>query len=993
MRRKRVSSILLSAILSVSMAFSPIAGMPVFAAEEAAEAATTEEPANEEEIVEEVTEDSTESSDEVSEEQDAETIDTSDTEEVEDEEPDQKDASADIEETAEDRESIQNEETSPAEDENSVADTSDDAALEEEEEIVNEAAEDVEGKEAAMADEGDAVASGTCGDNATWTLTETDDGRILTIDGKGPMYDSSISLDRYINTYVPSWLPQVAEATKITTVIVKNGITSIGDYAFYNMTSLVNVSLPESLTSIGYEAFYGCRSLESISIPDSVTSIESGAFENCSSLKNVKLSNSVTSLEGVFRGCSSLKDIAIPDSVTNIDHAFRGCSSLENITIPDGVKSIYGTFVECYHLQNVVIPDSVTNITYAFVKCYSLQSVDIPENVTIIGDYAFNECKNLQSVVIPEGVTSIGVRAFGECKMKSVAIPDSVTSIGAEAFIGCGLDQITIPDSLSSIGGRAFCGNDNIYFKGDAPVFDGIDHVSGLLIGGAYERKAYYPVDNPTWTKSARDEIREKIIGMGVTWEPWDPSVKDFELTVYAYGENALGIALSKVLSQLFNKKIADEGHTWLSITNKSSTTFDFRGKRIGPSDSITIGLWPDSSNCTSGYGGVFVNMENWAYRGQNSLKHLAYYSIPVSRRDIDRIEAAVPLESYYHDSLHDDTMHNCSTFAVKMWNLVADKDEEFNENLIDVPAEYELQINGKNKEKYGETRFLWFLGHSSKYDVFHIDKNGNLIKIDPSIEQKIKTELTKTSVPVGETASLSATETVGDISYKSSNEKIATVSAKGIIKGKSVGKVEITVTAASTDFSKSVSKTVTVNIIKGANKITASNRTLNYSAKAQSINLNAKASGGKITYKSNNSKVKVTSTGKVTIPAKFTGVVKITITAAGNSNYKKGTKTITITVPTKTTLSSVSNSASKKMKVTWKKNTSVTGYQIQYSLKSSFASPKTVTISKNSQIATTISNLMKGKKYYVRIRSYKTVSGKKYYSAWSAAKATTIKK
>ena len=80
-------------------------------------------------------------------------------------------------------------------------------------------------------------------------------------------------------------------------------------------------------------------------------------------------------------------------------------------------------------------------------------------------------------------------------------------------------------------------------------------------------------------------------------------------------------------------------------------------------------------------------------------------------------------------------------------------------------------------------------------------------------------------------------------------------------------------------------------------------------------------------------------------------------------------------------------------MKVVWNKNTAVTGYQIQYSLKSDFSSKKTVTISKNTQTSKTITGLTKRKKYYVRIRSFKTVSGTKYYSAWSTSKATTIKK
>lgn len=190
--------------------------------------------------------------------------------------------------------------------------------------------------------------------------------------------------------------------------------------------------------------------------------------------------------------------------------------------------------------------------------------------------------------------------------------------------------------------------------------------------------------------------------------------------------------------------------------------------------------------------------------------------------------------------------------------------------------------------------------------------------------------------------------------------------------------------------YTGSITKTFT--IAKAANKITGSNYTRSYSAKAQSLTLNAKATGGKLTYKSNKPVVRVTTSGKVTIPAKFSGTATITVTA-GNGNYKTVTKKIYVTVPTKTVISRAVNLAGRKMKVTWKKNTAVTGYQVQYSLKSNFAKAKTVPISKNSRTSTTISKLLKGKKYYVRIRSFKTVSGKKYYSAWSAVKSATIKK
>ena len=132
-------------------------------------------------------------------------------------------------------------------------------------------------------------------------------------------------------------------------------------------------------------------------------------------------------------------------------------------------------------------------------------------------------------------------------------------------------------------------------------------------------------------------------------------------------------------------------------------------------------------------------------------------------------------------------------------------------------------------------------------------------------------------------------------------------------------------------------------------------------------------------------------STGKVTIVMKFSGTAMITITA-GNGNYKTVTKKISVTVPVKTSISSAVSNKAGRMTVKWKKKTGVTGYQIQYSLKSNFSKKKTAAISKSATVSKTIGKLTKGKKYYVRIRTYKVANGKKYYSAWSAKKTVTIK-
>ena len=192
----------------------------------------------------------------------------------------------------------------------------------------------------------------------------------------------------------------------------------------------------------------------------------------------------------------------------------------------------------------------------------------------------------------------------------------------------------------------------------------------------------------------------------------------------------------------------------------------------------------------------------------------------------------------------------------------------------------------------------------------------------------------------------------------------------------------------------KEGSKRAIAKLRKLANTISAKSFTRTYSTKAQAFALGVKVKNGTPTYKSNSKYVVVSKAGKVTVKAKFIGKATITITAPASTNYTATTKKITVTVnPTKTALSSVSSPSAGKMTVKWKKNAVGTGYQIQYSTSSKFTSPKTVTVTKNTTLSKTIGSLAKGKKYYVRIRTYKTVGSTKFYSGWSAAKAVTVKK
>ena len=195
----------------------------------------------------------------------------------------------------------------------------------------------------------------------------------------------------------------------ITDSVRTYSVTSIGEYAFRERSSLTSVTIPNGVTSIGDRAFAYCESLTSVTIPNSLTSIGQCAFEDCSSLTSVNIPNSVTSIGGgAFAFCSSLTSVTIPNSVTSIGQsAFEGCSSLTSVTIPNSVTSIgQSAFAGCYSLTSVTIPNSVTSIgDYAFHFCCSfsnpdlgITSVTIGNGVTSIGEYAFFRCYRLTSV-------------------------------------------------------------------------------------------------------------------------------------------------------------------------------------------------------------------------------------------------------------------------------------------------------------------------------------------------------------------------------------------------------------------------------------------------------------------------------------------------------------------------------------------------------------------------------------------------------------------
>ena len=304
---------------------------------------------------------------------------------------------------------------------------------------------------------------GTVGDSTNVIATLGEDGT-LTVSGTGAMAN-----------YNSSTIPWAGYGNSITGIVIEEGVTNIGNYAFYACSSMTSVTIGGSVTSIGNYAFYN-TGLTSVTIPDGVTSIGNYAFQSCKSLTDIETgdgNSAYSSVDGVLFDKDKSRLVAypvgkqgaysIPTGVTSIGlAAFYNCTGLTSATIPSSVTSIGSyVFYNCTGLTSVTIPNSVTTIGQsAFTSCTGLTSVTIPSSVTYIGQQAFAVCTGLTSVTIPSSVTSIELQAFYGCTgLTSVTIPSNVTSIGNSAFYLCtGLTSVTIPNSVASIGNSVFFG-------------------------------------------------------------------------------------------------------------------------------------------------------------------------------------------------------------------------------------------------------------------------------------------------------------------------------------------------------------------------------------------------------------------------------------------------------------------------------------------------------------------------------------------------------
>lgn len=356
------------------------------------------------------------------------------------------------------------------------------------------------------------IDSGSCGTNVTWELHE--DGRLI-ISGSGKMTNYGTSSSNRSPFY---W----SYKNDITSVIINEGVTSIGNYVFYKCSEIKSVMLPDSIDSIGYDAFNGCTNLISVVIPNAVTIISVNAFKDCESLVSVAFGEKVSIIsQAAFMGCKSLVSISFPNELETLrPSVFRDCENLISVSFPSSIKEIEASaFNGCISLKNVFYAGKKTE--WEAITIGEGNDILFDDSTTLYceyeeggsGDSGSNE--QLKAIIDGtltelkakdfEGVTTIKPYAFyQQALLETVNITDNVTEINSSAFAGCtSIKTLTIPYATSIENG----------------AFSNCSNIENLILTpgtGVVTEYNYTTVQQMPWWIS-KNKIQNVTIGEGIT--------------------------------------------------------------------------------------------------------------------------------------------------------------------------------------------------------------------------------------------------------------------------------------------------------------------------------------------------------------------------------------------------------------------------------------------------------------------------------------------
>lgn len=337
--------------------------------------------------------------------------------------------------------------------------------------------------------------SGICGDALSWSFT----AGTLTISGSGEMDDYA----------EPERVPWYTIRDQVLRIELPDGMTSVGDLAFYECENLSTVVLPDTVTKIGDYAFSGC---------DQITLLNLG-----SRLQYIG--------EGAFSGCSSLLSVRLPDALQSIGiQAFYRCESLTAITVPKNVRMM-GTsaFGYCKSLIRAEIQSTINVLPeWTFIGCENLVTVILPNTLSDISTYAFRECDNLYSVYYGGSEKSMA-------EIKEIISAD-VPSFGSTGYVGDNAvtQSASSGKTLENLDGTITQTNTSVQETENSSVVFKVEHtgITGTAIGGSYTSDVTVTIENSDGWTEAKDIVLEALKDMNDLFAGRAEAEK-VEITVY----------------------------------------------------------------------------------------------------------------------------------------------------------------------------------------------------------------------------------------------------------------------------------------------------------------------------------------------------------------------------------------------------------------------------------------------------------------------------